>query len=395
MTTDSIGTRVKACRERHGWTQAHLADLAGYTRTYIGHIEAGRRAVTAYDTLSRLAAALRVDLSELRGQPPQPSGPADMAAHVAVAGIRRALDGPDMPVSPRPLAELAHQVGRARAAHMACDWDGWATLMPDLLAEVFAADSARPDDDTRETVVRACFTAAMTLKQAGHLDLAHRLCDRGTAAARLHETASTKLLAACAFASAQTSLATGSRHAARTKAETAAQLISPEATTADGEAVALYGMLLLHAGLSSAALGDHTAASEYMDLADDVARHASGNHWALEFGPANARMWRMATVLDGPNPDRAVQVGRSVDPRMLSSLNRRTMWYMDMARGLHAQGAYDRAVTSLLIATDMSPRAVRLHSPAMEIVAQMVRTAPRRTGHLATLAGRVGFDPGN
>jgi len=62
--TKEIGQRVRAEREKRKLSQEQLADLAGFYRTYIGHIETGAYSPSAF-TLSRIAKALNVDPSKL------------------------------------------------------------------------------------------------------------------------------------------------------------------------------------------------------------------------------------------------------------------------------------------------------------------------------------------
>lgn len=62
--TKQIGLQVRAEREKKKLSQEELADLAGFYRTYIGHIETGSYSPSAF-TLWRIAQALKIDLSKL------------------------------------------------------------------------------------------------------------------------------------------------------------------------------------------------------------------------------------------------------------------------------------------------------------------------------------------
>lgn len=62
--TKKLGERLKELREQKGVSQEELADLAGFYRTYIGHIENARYSPSAY-VLYKIAEALKIDLSEL------------------------------------------------------------------------------------------------------------------------------------------------------------------------------------------------------------------------------------------------------------------------------------------------------------------------------------------
>jgi transcriptional regulator with XRE-family HTH domain len=62
--TDKVGERVRHEREKRKLSQEELADLAGFYRTYIGHIETGAYSPSMF-TLWRIAQALKIDLSKL------------------------------------------------------------------------------------------------------------------------------------------------------------------------------------------------------------------------------------------------------------------------------------------------------------------------------------------
>jgi transcriptional regulator with XRE-family HTH domain len=59
-----LGLRVRELRMLKGFSQEHLAELAGLHRTYIGGIERGEINV-AFVNIVRLAKALEVPLSDL------------------------------------------------------------------------------------------------------------------------------------------------------------------------------------------------------------------------------------------------------------------------------------------------------------------------------------------
>jgi len=64
MMSNEIGNRVRAARERMGWTQEHLGTAADVSTRQIQRIEAGT--TPNGETLMALASALSTDVSELR-----------------------------------------------------------------------------------------------------------------------------------------------------------------------------------------------------------------------------------------------------------------------------------------------------------------------------------------
>lgn len=62
--TKKVGQKVRAEREKKKLSQEELAELAGFYRTYIGHIETGAYSPSMF-TLWRIAKALKIDLAKL------------------------------------------------------------------------------------------------------------------------------------------------------------------------------------------------------------------------------------------------------------------------------------------------------------------------------------------
>ena len=56
--------RIKALREKRGWTQQQLADEAGISRTYLARIETARHDPTL-TILEKIARALKVKVGRL------------------------------------------------------------------------------------------------------------------------------------------------------------------------------------------------------------------------------------------------------------------------------------------------------------------------------------------
>ncbi len=65
MRDSTIGERVRALREKRGFTQEELAQRAGLHRVQIAQVEGDRYRSPRLETLRRLAKALKVSLAEL------------------------------------------------------------------------------------------------------------------------------------------------------------------------------------------------------------------------------------------------------------------------------------------------------------------------------------------
>ena len=65
MGSKQLPKKVRALREAQGMTQAELAKRAGLHRVYVTQLELGIHRNQTLDTLTRLAKALGVSLTEL------------------------------------------------------------------------------------------------------------------------------------------------------------------------------------------------------------------------------------------------------------------------------------------------------------------------------------------
>jgi transcriptional regulator with XRE-family HTH domain len=76
MTTSTLGSRVRARRQRLGWTLKDLADKTDLSVPYLSDIERGNVVNPTLETLTTLADALDLTLADLvDGQPGATTGP--------------------------------------------------------------------------------------------------------------------------------------------------------------------------------------------------------------------------------------------------------------------------------------------------------------------------------
>ncbi|HMR22839.1 MAG TPA: helix-turn-helix transcriptional regulator [Micropruina sp.] len=60
----AFGTRLRALRTDHGWSQEELAHRAGLDRTYVSGVERGVRNPTL-DVITKFAITLEVEIADL------------------------------------------------------------------------------------------------------------------------------------------------------------------------------------------------------------------------------------------------------------------------------------------------------------------------------------------
>ena len=61
----TIAQRLRELREGRGWSQRHLAKIAGVSQGHVGLIEKGDRSQVTVDVAKKLAVALGVTVDEL------------------------------------------------------------------------------------------------------------------------------------------------------------------------------------------------------------------------------------------------------------------------------------------------------------------------------------------
>ena len=64
MVQRGLGDQIRRRRGQYGWSQEHFAGMCGLHRTYMGHVERGKKNVSL-STVVRIANALGIRLAEL------------------------------------------------------------------------------------------------------------------------------------------------------------------------------------------------------------------------------------------------------------------------------------------------------------------------------------------
>lgn len=87
---ETVAMRLKALRERRGWSQGVLADRADVDTSTVWRIESEKIKSPGVDVLRRLSVALGVDLSEISGEQPMPRRRVEIFEGVAYVPVMRA-----------------------------------------------------------------------------------------------------------------------------------------------------------------------------------------------------------------------------------------------------------------------------------------------------------------
>ncbi|MEV5989520.1 helix-turn-helix domain-containing protein [Streptomyces sp. NPDC052051] len=177
-----MGARLAVWRRRRELTRDDLASRSGLELDYLAGLETGREWVDRRGRLAALAAALRLDVADLTGQPYPPRGEEHAAVRAVAFRLRRSLVRLQPDRAPGvPLEELAERTRAAARADAAGDEHHLALALPELIeaADRALAGAAEPG---REKAVRlrvdAHVLAAGLLRRLGYRDLAWMLLHR-------------------------------------------------------------------------------------------------------------------------------------------------------------------------------------------------------------------------
>lgn len=392
-----IGQNVSQWRRARRMTQETLAGLVGVDRTYINHIEKGRRAVDKRELLYGLAEALSVQVTDLTGQPYGPADRKQVAARAAVSPIEHALmaagTGP-APGQLRPPQALLGQAELTLVQRMAGDYAAMGRLVPGLITELHAhAAAGREPERVAAALTRVLVATAIGMKELGFTTLAYLAATQAAHAAQTPADA-----AAAAYATSQVLLAVAAVDKATVVAETA---LDAHGGTDDATRQ-MRGMLHLQAALCSTALARLRGAAAPGALAS-AAGHAAeartlaagtgeGTAYGLRFGPTNAAVWDMSLALERDDPDLVAALAPEVDLTQLDTPNRLARVFLEQGRAYARLGKDGDALGMLLRAEKAAPVYTRGRPVVRELTGQLLRDARRRAApkRLVEFAERVG-----
>ncbi|WBB97536.1 helix-turn-helix domain-containing protein [Solwaraspora sp. WMMA2080] len=290
-----VGRRVALWRVRRRMTQQVLADRIGRSKSWVEKVERGVRTLDRFSLIQQVADVLRVDPTELLGDTGQPQSG---SAVVGVDAVRAALARYEVfaagPAGPAPDAgEVSQRVAHAWSTYRHGDHPRLLRTVPELLDATRRLHSARPEHGTG-LLVQAYRVTSLVLVKIGEADLAWLAADRALATA-----GSDPILAgSAAVPLAQALRGLSQSRLAMTTAIDAAERV---AASTDGQARpgsrAVYGTLLLQAGLAAAGCGDTANASELLGRATHVAGQVGDgqDYRTASFSPAAVELAHTST----------------------------------------------------------------------------------------------------
>ncbi|MCX5199634.1 helix-turn-helix domain-containing protein [Streptomyces sp. NBC_00249] len=368
---DHIGQRIATRRRARRMTQADLAREAHVSLAMIKACERGVR-TPGPSTLEAIASALAVDASRL--------DPACRATtrrvHASLPSISAAIAGYEyaMGPSPRPLPQLRADLHTAVGWRLAAQYGLIATRAPELLADTLAclhtAAGVRREDAARLVVTAARTADAVAYKFGAH-DLSARLIDvMRWAAVQVDDPA---VHATVAYVRAETFLAARAHRVGQIALEQALDA----APAPGGElSTATRGALHMRTAVVAARAADPDAAYAHLREARRLAEGLrEGIYLGTAFGPSSIRIHEVAlsVSLGRDHIGHALNVAREWRPGDELPAERRSGFWIEVARAQLWSGDPDGAFESLKAARSQAPQHVREHPWAREDIEKIRR----------------------
>ncbi|MCF3130728.1 helix-turn-helix domain-containing protein [Streptomyces olivochromogenes] len=356
-----VGRRIAYYRSavRPKLTQKELADAACVALGTIRKIERGERGVTDA-TLESIANALGVDAGRLRSD----RGPAHSQAREALPALSAAIaaydDPEDGPV--RPVEELRSAVDEAAQWRLAAQYIRITRRLPALLAELARAYHASQGHERSELaslLVSAYRSADAAAYKLGAHDLSARLVDLMRWAGP--DAANPLLTASVAYVRTETFFASRAHGAGLRALEHALDAAPAPAAPAE---FASRGALHMRAAVIAGRARNAARADTHLREASSLAAQVpEAIYYGTAFGPDSVRIHEVsvAVSLGDDHVGQALDVAREWKPPANIPAERRSGFYIELARAQLWAGLADDAFVSLKVARRIAPQHTRDH----------------------------------
>ncbi|MEU7739374.1 helix-turn-helix transcriptional regulator [Nonomuraea sp. NPDC049158] len=367
----AVGRRIAYHRRVTRLTQQKLADAANIHVGTLRKIERGARGV-GDGVLEALATAMRIDPAVLLADRAQ-TGSRVQQSLPALSAVIAAYDLPDDgPVRSLPLLRSA--VRDTVNWRLAAQYVQISRHLPDLLAELLRARHTVPGHQRSEIaalLVSACRSADAVAYKFGAYDLSARLIELMRWAGP--QADDNVLNTTIAYVRTETFFAAGTHkrglHALEIAIDAAPPPDRAPAVVARGALHMRAAVLAGRAGVADAA---DTHLAEARRLGDQV---PEGVYTGTAFGPSSVRIHEVsvAVSLGGDRVQRALKVARGWAPPQELPDERRSGFYIELARAQLWAGLPDGAFESLRNARRIAPQHTRDHLWVREDVAILRR----------------------
>jgi len=373
FTSDGVGRRIAYYRSvvRPKMTQRQLADAACVALGTIRKIERGERGVTDA-TLEAIAHALGVDPTRLRAD----RGPALRAVHDALPALSAVIAAYDVPEDgrTRPLHSLRAAVNEAVHWRLGAQYTRIVRTLPDLIAELARAyhqTSAHERSELAALLVSAYRSADAAAYKSGARDLSARLVELMRWAAP--EAGDPLLSASVAYVRTETFFAA---HAHVPGLRALEHALDSAPAPNELPEIAIRGALHMRAAVIAGRARDAAVAADHLREARAFADQVTeGVYYGTAFGPDSVRIHEVsvAVSLGDGHADRALTIANEWKPPLDLPAERRSGFYIELARAQLWCGLADGAFESLKAARRIAPQHTREHPWVREDAATLRR----------------------
>ncbi|MEV7288442.1 helix-turn-helix transcriptional regulator [Streptomyces sp. NPDC093252] len=360
MSAREVGKRIAYYRSVHRppLTQRQVADTAGVALGTIRKIERGERGA-GVAVMDAIADALGVDPSELLSD----RDAARTRVRDALPSLSHSIAAYDLPDNGpvRPLAALHGAVEEAEGWRLAARYTPIARKLPALLAELLRGYNSAlgSRSDWSALVVRAARSADAVAYKFGARDLSARMIELMRWA--VPESGDPLLASSVAYVRTETFFAARA-HAVGLRALEAAIDASPAPD--DVPTAASRGALHMRAAVIAGRAADASAATLHLSEARKLAENVKEDvYLGTAFGPDSVRIHEVsvAVSLGNDHVGRALEVAREWKPPTSLPAERRSGFYIEMARAQLWAGHPDAAFEALKVAREIAPQHTREH----------------------------------
>lgn len=400
---DALAERVSFHRRRLGLSQVEFAATIGRSESWVSQVERGARRIDRLSVLQKLADALGVSVTELRGdeeaeteetgEKPEAFEELRLAltGHPAVSAV---LDGDenggsiDLEVLRRrqePVWTLTHETRYGELAPLLTE------LLPALELAARKATTSEEREEAHRLLADTYQAASAMLAKLSENDAAWVAADRATFTAE--RSGDPLLVTASLFRMAHVFMSLRQLGQAQQAAEAASNALEPRTGDgADAEELSLYGALQLVLSVVAARDNDRSRAHAHLDKARQAADRLGEdrNDFGTEFGPTNVAIHAVGIAVELGDAGAALDLAADVKKSALSP-ERRARFLIDVARAQVMRRHTGEALASLRQAEDLTPEQVRSLKPAREVATELIQLAGNRARpELRELAARFG-----
>ncbi|MFF8385140.1 helix-turn-helix domain-containing protein [Streptomyces kanasensis] len=392
MSLDSsgeVGRRIAVARRARRMSQPELAAAAHMSLSMLRKVEQGSRTLSD-DALDAVAAALQLDVSRLLTD----STRVDGRVRATFPALSAAIAAYDIPATGphRSLTALERAAADAEAWRLGAQYLRLAVAAPALITETLTALHGLPAEPDRKRAARLLVSVARSADAVaykyGARDLSARLIDLMRWAA---PQADDPVVSATVGYVRTETFFMARAHRSGLRALHVAMDEAPIA--ADPRNGAALGALHMRAAVVAGRLGDADAAGAHLMHAERLAEGLrEGVYEGTAFGPASVRVHRMSVAvgLGGDHAADALSLLRGWSPPRDLPAERRSGFYIELARAQLWSGRMNHAFDSLRTARAIAPQHTREHPWAREVAVTLRRLKRSDAASLTSFVEWIG-----